>query len=248
MTFNSLRLAVGTLTAVRVPPPALVSPTVAGRAMLLAPVVGLVPGGLAALVIEGGSRLSWSAPLCAALAVGSMALMTRGLHLDGLCDTADGLASSYDRARALEVMRRGDCGPAGAATLVLVLVVQVLALAQALSAFGPVAALVAAVAGRCALPLVCRRGVPSARPEGLGAVVVGSVRPGAAVLIITLVTVAAGLLPPAGWGAAAVLAAVVAGYTLARRATTRLGGVTGDVLGAAVEAATTAALLVLAVA
>src|SRR5205085_6995031 len=108
------------------------------------------------------------------------ALASRGLHLDGLADTADGLASSYDRERALAVMRRGDVGPAGAATLGLVLLVQVAALADLVSPGGWSAAVVPAVAvvlSRCVLALVCARGVPAARPEGLGATVASSVRP-----------------------------------------------------------------------
>ena len=59
--------------------------------------------------------------VAAVLALVAAALLSRALHLDGLADLADGLTSGHDRERSLEVMRRGDTGPAGAAALVLVL-------------------------------------------------------------------------------------------------------------------------------
>lgn len=255
---DGLRLAVGTLTALPVPPPSTVDRPRARAAMLLAPAVALLPGAVAAASIGAARAAGLDDLLAAALAVATLALATRGLHLDGLADTADGLAASYDRHRALDVMRRGNTGPAGAATLVLVLLVQVAALAQALREVGSVAVPVAVVAGRMTLPLICARGVPAARPEGLGAAMAGSV-PRSAAVAISLLTVAAGggltglaVAPGPGWtwawawGALAVTAAVPAAGLLAARAVHRLGGVTGDVLGGCVEAGTTAALVVLA--
>lgn len=302
---DGLRLAIGTLTALPVRPPSTVDRARARAAMLLAPVVALLPGGAAALVATAAITARLSPLVAAALAVGALALVTRGLHLDGLADTADGLAASYDRARALDVMRRGDTGPAGVAMVVLVLAVQVAALAQALPKMGPVAALVAVAAGRLTLPLLCTRGVPAARPEGLGAAMAGSV-PRLLAAGATALTAAAGAgltlwlgassatdlwpdplstgvepgsptgdvsagpdwypgfvdgavrpaegisvlspLPAPGllFGALAVLASALVGVLLARRAVRRLGGITGDVLGAGVELGTTAALVVLA--
>jgi adenosylcobinamide-GDP ribazoletransferase len=263
MVHDGLRLAVGTLTALPVPPPATVDRSRARIAMLLAPAVGLLPGIVAALVAATALRLGLDPFVAAALTVGTAALLTRGLHLDGLADTADGLAASYDRTRALEVMHRGNTGPAGVTTVVLVLAVQVTALAQALHVAGPVAALVAVVAGRVTLPLLCARGVPAARQEGLGAAMAGSV-PRTLAAGVTLVTamLGAGLtlwlrLPdavmglgsvtPFLFGALAVLAAALVAVLLGRRAIHRFGGVTGDVLGACVEAGTAVALVVLAV-
>lgn len=316
---DGLRLAVGTLTALPVTPPAAVDRARARIAMLLAPAVALLPGAVTALVAATALRLGLDPFVAAALAVGTAALVTRGLHLDGLADTADGLAASYDRTRALEVMRRGNTGPAGVATVVLVLAVQVTALAQALQVAGPVAALVAVVAGRVTLPLLCARGVPAARTEGLGAAMAGSVpRTLAAGVTLATAMLGAGLtlwlrlpdaatgpvalgkvslgrvslgnsslgpdlgnsdqftyytgftdytgftglaarpaeafasLPPAPvtaflFGALAVLASALVAVLLGRRAVHRFGGVTGDVLGACVEAGTAVALVVLAV-
>jgi adenosylcobinamide-GDP ribazoletransferase len=278
---DGLRLATGTLTALRVAAPSTVDRPRARAAMLLAPAVGLLPGTIAAAVTSAVLILGLDHLVAAVLAVGTLALATRGLHLDGLADTADGFAASYDRTRSLAVMRSGDSGPAGVATVVLVLAIQTATLAQALRVVGPVAVVVAALAGRLTLPVMCARGVPAARSEGLGAAVAGSVpRALAAAVTTATATVGAGLtaipalwpaavelpvalgppaagdavtvpLPPqAGtamlFGTLAVLASVPVTALLAGRAVRRFGGVTGDVLGAGVEAGTATALAVLA--
>lgn len=218
----------------------------ARTAVLLAPLVGLALGALAwaagaAVDVAGG------APLLAAVAsVGALAFLTRALHLDGLADLADGLGSGRPAEQALEVMRRSDAGPFGVVTLVLVLLAQVAALGQAWDegAAGP-ALLVACATGRLALAWACRTGVPAARPNGLGALVAGTVSTAAAGVATLLVAVGAALAGPAY--ALAVLAGTAAALLLLRRAVARLGGVTGDVLGALVETATTVALVVLVV-
>ena len=249
---DAVRLAVGTLTAWPVAAPSAVDRRAGGRAMVLAPLVGAGLGVLGSGVAWLAGRCGLSTLVAAALTLAVLALATRGLHLDGLADTADGFAASYDRGRALEVMRRGDVGPAGAATLVLVLLVQVGALAQALAQVGAVSVVLAVTASRLALPVACVRGVPAARPDGLGATVSGSV-PVAAAAAAVLVVAGIGLAPTwsghgSGWrGPVAVLCAVLVSGLLVRRAVTRLGGITGDVLGAGVEAALAAALVVLAV-
>jgi len=99
----------------------------------------------------------------------------------------------------------------------------------------------AVVIGRAALPSACARGIPAARPEGLGAAMAGSVPRTGAILVLLLVTVAAVLTAGAagGWAVGAALAATT---LLLIRAVRRFGGITGDVLGACVEVASTAAL------
>jgi len=245
---DGVRLAVGTLTTLRVPPPSVVDRRTARTAMLLAPAAGLVPAGGAALVVWACGRAGLAPLLSALLGLGAAALLTRGLHLDGLADTADGLAAGYDRERALAVMRRGDLGPAGAATLVLVLGVQAASLAQVPPAVGPAAAFVGLTAGRLAVTLGCVRGLPAARPDGLGAAVAGSVP--VALLAVAAVVVAAlsgGATALAGAGALPGVLAVIGGLAAAgvllARCVRRLGGVSGDVLGACVEVATAAALV-----
>ena len=255
---DALRLCLGTLTILRVRPPRHVDRRVAGRAMVLAPLVGLALGCvLLALLWTLGGR---SSLLAAVGAVAALALLTRGLHLDGLADTADGLGSGRDADRALEVMRRGDVGPFGVVTLLLVLLLQVAALDGLVQTSTGRAAVVAAlVLSRLVLPALCSRGIPAARPEGLGAMVAGTVgrvalAVSAVVSVLVLLVVALVLAPTydsvtsGSWlhlVAFLVGPAVVTGL-FARRCIRRFGGVTGDVLGACVEVAFTAALLVAA--
>jgi adenosylcobinamide-GDP ribazoletransferase len=259
---DPLRLAVGTLTAVPITPPSSIDPPVPGRAMALAPLAGLVPGLAAAVAGWLGLRLGLSTLVVAVIAIGLFALTTRGLHLDGLADTADGLAASYDRDRALEVMHRGDTGPTGLAAVVLVLLLQAATLAQVLAGSGSltgpsgqlrivIVLIVVPVAARVAIPAACLRGVPSARPQGLGATVAGSVEPVTLGLIVVLAAAGCSL---GGWiagfawwaGLLAVAVGLATTALLVHRAVRRFGGITGDVLGAAVELATAAALLTFA--
>ncbi len=215
--------------------------------MAWAPVVGLLLGAAAAAVLELAARWARTGPLLGAvLAVAALALLTRGLHLDGLADTADGLGSRRPAGEALAIMRRSDIGPFGVVTLVLTLLIQVAALAQAQAlGRGAVAVIAAAATGRLALPWACRRGVPAARGTGLGALVAGTV-PAAIPVVLTLAALAAafalGIIVAVG-----VAAGLAASLALTMLAVRRLGGITGDVLGALVEVATAVCLLVTAI-
>ncbi|WP_245633766.1 adenosylcobinamide-GDP ribazoletransferase [Amycolatopsis jejuensis] len=243
---DGVRLAFGTLTTVPVPAPRRIDRSVAGVAMVLGPVAAVPLAAAAGLVVAGGVAVGLPAVAVAAVALGAVALGSRGLHLDGLADTADGLGASYDRAKALDVMRRGDSGPTGVATLVFVLLVQIGALAGAIGhGHGVSAVVVAVLCGRCVLSLCCAKGVPSARPEGLGATVAGSVPVVVAAAVFAVAVGGAAFAPGLPWwrGALAVaLGYVVAGVLLVR-CVRRIGGITGDVLGGCVEVAVAAALL-----
>jgi adenosylcobinamide-GDP ribazoletransferase len=222
--------------------------------MLCAPLAGLVVGAVAA-GLGPALLLLGAGPLLAAVATtAAPAVLTRGLHLDGLADTADGLGSGRPAEDALRIMKQSDIGPFGVVTLVLVLLAQVAALAQAYGdswARGALAAVVAAGAARLALTLAARTGVPAARPEGLGAAVAGVVPAGGAAgtaLAVTAAAAACGAaLGPEGAvrAAVAVLAALAAAELLLRHCVRRFGGVTGDVFGGLAETAATAALVVL---
>lgn len=215
----------------------------AGRAMALAPAIGVVLGGLIALVLTG-LREVLPAALAGVIAVALAALLTRGLHLDGTADTVDGLGSYRDRDRALAIMKSPEVGPFGVVALVLVVLVQALAL----GVLGPVAVIVAFAVGRLAVTLGCLRGVPAARPEGLGAFVAGSVTPFAAVaagLAVGALSLLA--VPERPWqGPVCVAAAILAVLLLRHHVVRRLGGMTGDVLGFLLEAATCVAMAGLA--
>ncbi|MBK6872379.1 MAG: adenosylcobinamide-GDP ribazoletransferase [Kineosporiaceae bacterium] len=249
---DALRLAVGTLTRWPVPAPRVVDRTAARGAMMLAPWIGLALGTLAGAIAWLGGYRHLSSLVVATVAIAFLAHASRGLHLDGLADTADGLGSGRDAATALDIMRRGDVGPMGAATLSLTLLLQVVALDQVLSTRGPVALGVVVATSRLALTVACTPALTAARPEGLGATVAGSVPISAAIVNTALVAlVGFGLFQATGTppgDAVIASAATVAGGLLAaavvlRAARRRLGGVTGDVLGAAVELALAGGLL-----
>ena len=229
-------------------------------AMAWAPAVGLLLGVIASAVLLVADHPLGAGPLTASgLAIGLLALLTRGLHLDGLADLADGLASGKPAPAALDIMRRSDIGPLGTVTLIMTLLIQVAALSHAESAGpgrGPAALIAAVVTGRLALTWACRRGVPAARPDGLGALVAGTVRP-AIPIVTTLATVAAAVAAvvisatmigePLGWTLPlAVVAGLGAAFVVQRHAMRRLGGITGDVLGALVEVTATVTLVVAA--
>ncbi|MDI5966613.1 adenosylcobinamide-GDP ribazoletransferase [Streptantibioticus silvisoli] len=228
------------------------------RVVLWMPPVGAVLGVLGALP----ALLVWHGPghgsplLAAALLEAAVALLTRGLHLDGLADLADGLGSRRPPEQARAIMRRSDIGPFGVLALLLVLLVRVTALAAVLSSAGPAAGLAAVltalVTGRIAV--VAAAGEPASPGSSFGALVAGGTGRAArlAWLCAGPLLGAAGRLltgggpAGAGWTAAAVCGALAVAAVLRRHAVRRLGGVSGDIFGALVETATTVVLVVLA--
>ncbi|MEV0266022.1 adenosylcobinamide-GDP ribazoletransferase [Streptomyces sp. NPDC050617] len=244
---DALRFAFGTLSVLPVRLTRWDRPAARGG-MLAAPLVGLAAGLCAAAV--GGALLFLDAgPLLAAVAaVAVPAVLTRGLHLDGLADVADGLGSGKPAADALRIMKQSDIGPFGVLTLVFVLLGQVAAVYELYAAGwarGALAVTVAAVAARTALTLASRAGVPAARPEGLGAAVAGVVPVRSAAVATAAVTLACAAAGRA-YCAAALLLSLVAAELMLRHCRRRFGGVTGDVFGAVAETATTTALITLA--
>ena len=208
--------------------------------MVLAPLAVVPLGVVVALVLWGGRELDLPRLAVGLMAVGALALGSRAFHLDGLADTADGLTASYDRERSLEVMKSGAAGPAGVGALVVVLGIQGAALTTLLDGRGPVVAGVLVCASRVAVTVTCARGVPAARPDGLGASHAGSVpRPVAIAAWLATGAVAAATLAWTGgtwWHVVIGIAvAAVAVALLVLRAVRRLGGVTGDIYGAAIE-------------
>ncbi|WP_262062977.1 adenosylcobinamide-GDP ribazoletransferase [Streptomyces sp. STR69] len=251
---TGLRFAFGTLTVLPVGVTRWDRET-ARAGMMAAPIVGTVVGacsaGLGLLLLFLGAS-----PLLAAVGtVAVPAVLTRGLHLDGLADTADGLGSGKPAEDALRIMKQSDIGPFGVLSLVFVLLAQVAALAQLYDdswARGAAAAIVSAAASRLALTWAARAGVPAARPEGLGAAVAEVVPVGGAVAVtVSYLVISAALGPFFGAqgrvrAVVAVVVALVAAELLLRHCRRRFGGVTGDVFGGLAETAATTALVVLA--
>lgn len=210
----------------------------ARRAIAYTPIVGVLLGAFVVGVLELLAVCDISPLVAGFLTVGVVALATRGMHLDGLADVADGLGCYGPPERALKVMKDGGAGPFGVVSLIVVLGAQAAALPH--THWGVV--LLAFATSRAAFGICCMRGVPAARPEGLGALVAGTQRP-LMVIGTWVVLAAAGI--PLGWRA--VVGVAVAGalvWLLVKHTGKRFGGITGDVLGAAAEIALLTVLVV----
>ncbi len=169
-------------------------------------------------------------PLPAAgLAVVAMVLLTGAFHEDGLADTADGLGGGLTRERALEIMRDSRIGTYGAAALIMALILRVVTLAS-LAPLTGVLALIAAHAGARLLVVAAMRLAPYARDEGLGKPIGEGVAPsdfGIALVGGVLLSLPLGLAGPLSLALAAIPAGGLLVYLKHR-----LGGYTGDGLGA----------------
>lgn len=236
-----LRLAVGTLTMVPVgsiEPPTRRS---AAWAMSLAPLAVLPLAAATAAIGWLGGQARLPGLVVATLVLMCLGLGSRAMHLDGLADTVDGIGAGWSRERALDVMKSGDVGPMGVAAVALTLLVQAGAAAAVLGRpWGWLLVAVAVVVSRASCALTCVRTVPAARPDGMGAIVAGTVPVPALAFVLVASAAALGLVSQAahagsGLGAVAVLIMTVVVGLLVRIATRVFGGVSGDVMGAAIE-------------
>ena len=248
---DALRLSVGTLTIVPSGAIAEIDRRTAARAMIIAP-LAVLPLAITVAVAGWLGRLAGLPPLAVGLlVVGGLALGSRALHLDGLADTVDGFGSGWNAERSLMVMRRGDVGPMGVVALIVVIGLQAVAVGELVQGLaGAVLVGVIVCCSRAALCLACMRGVPAARDDGLGVAVAGSVPRLAAAgcwLAVLLIMMGVGWLSGhlAAAGALATAAAALLVGILVYRSVRRLGGVTGDVMGAAIEVAFTAMIVVM---
>lgn len=200
------------------------------------PGVGLILGGLLFLLGRGLDWLvggGWPQAVALLLVVAGVWL-TRALHLDGLADCADGLGGSRDRARALAIMKDSCVGSFGVVALCLVLLAKWVALTELVATATWSGVVLAMVTSRAAMVYLAVR-LPYARNEG------GTGQPfveqatlrhvawawGAALACSVLVAGVVGL-----WACAV---AGLASWQLGRWWFRRLGGVTGDLLGASSE-------------
>jgi adenosylcobinamide-GDP ribazoletransferase len=254
---TGVRLALAMFSAVPVPASWHRSTLAAPRALLWLPIVGAALGAAAGLVATAVlARDGTAGTLAAALAVAALAALTRGLHLDGLADTADGLGARAPAERALAIMKQSDIGPFGVVAIAVVLLVDVTALALVSTGdrWTPVAVLaVAAATGRLAAVHAAVPGVPAARPGGFGSLVAGTASWPRTIALTAVVLGGGAALAVAvdrdviGWVVAQCAALLVA-VALRVHTTRRLGGVTGDVFGALIEVTTAASLVGIALA
>ncbi len=220
-----------------------------GNGVWAFPIIGALLGAFGGGIYWLGREAGIPALVAAALAVGFLALLTGGLHEDGLADTADGFGGGRSREQKLAIMRDSRIGSYGVLALIIVSLLRVGALAALNGPLGFAALIAAAALGRgfAALPMSM---LPPARPDGLGRA--AGRAPGFSASLALILAIAAATLAAAGfdlpWRALgyAVVAAFFAVLFIAILAQRHIGGVTGDVLGAAILAGEAAALVALA--
>jgi len=241
---RAFALALQLLTRLPVPSSSLPPrPEELGLSVLFFPAVGLLIGAL----LAGLHTVLWLVDpgVLAALVLAMWVLLTGGLHLDGLADTADAwIGGQGHRDRTLAIMKDSRSGPIAIVAVVLVLLAKFAALQALLAGDARAILLLAPVLGRIAIVLLLIT-TPYVRPDGLGAPY-ASYLPrlscGLLVLLIAAATVAV-----LEWQGGALLAALGVGFVGWRHGLmVRLGGTTGDTLGAACELAETITLLTLA--
>lgn len=242
--FSELLLAVQFLTILQVKKTLPFDEHSFGRSAAFFPLVGVILGGI---VWGGDSMLQDICPavLRNLLVVAAFAILSRGLHFDGLADSADGLFGGHDRERRLAIMKDSRIGTFGTLALLGVILFKVRALDLLSGSDRSAALLLGPTLSRWAYVVVAYRAVP-ARPDGLGALLVKRVflrELGIASGIALVVTVLIG-------GSVSLIAIVLAlllTLGILRYCTARLGGVTGDTFGAVGELVETATFCLYAV-
>ena len=243
MTIQGLLTAVRFLTIVPVPGRGARGIGAPGRAAGWFPLVGL---GIGALLAAVDRLLGFIFPsvLTALLVLALWKLLTGGLHLDGLADCLDGLAGSGPK-ESLAIMRDSRIGVFGALGLILLLLIEWVALSELPATSRWRALLLAPVVGRFAPALLAMVSNPATPDEGHGAAFMESMTTRGLAAGGALTAAAAALLfwP---WGLAIAAAGLVVAWGCAQLFSAKLGGLTGDGLGASVELAELATLLAMA--
>jgi adenosylcobinamide-GDP ribazoletransferase len=211
------------------------------------PLVGAVLGAFGAALASGALWLGVTPGVTAVLVLALSAMLSGGLHEDGLSDTADGLYGGWSKVRRLEIMKDSRVGSYGVLALVLVTLARWSALTAVL-VYGQNggdhwAALIATGALSRAPMALLMALLPNARGEGLSH---ATGRPSAATAVVALALAAGIAVALTGWTAVSlVFAALTAGILLAFLALRKIGGQTGDILGASQQLAEVACLSVL---
>lgn len=207
------------------------------------PITGLILGTIAAAIGWIAATIGLSNGLTAGLALVSLVVMTGAMHEDGLADSIDGLWGGWDKVRRLEIMRDSHIGAYGVIALVLSLGLRWIALA-ALAQAGLLTIALIAVATLSRVPMVVVMALlPHARKDGLSASVG---RVGMNTAMIAVVIAAFTAIAILGWSGILLIAAVaLAGTVIALIAMRKIGGQTGDILGATQQIAEIAGLITL---
>ena len=204
------------------------------------PLVGAAIGALSAAMATAAQALSLPNGVVAALALATAACLTGGLHEDGLADTADGLFGGWTRERRLEIMKDSRIGSYGTLALLLVTLMRWSALTALVATGHHWAALIAAGALSRAPMAVLIATLPNARGAGLSHAT-GKPPRGAMVAALVIATLFA-LLSTGMASIGMICLSALVTVLLARMALSRIGGQTGDILGASQQMAEAAAL------
>ena len=204
------------------------------------PIAGIVVGGLATLSGWLGLAIGLAPAVVAGIVLAVQIIVTGAIHEDGFADCADGFWGGFAPPRRLEIMRDSHLGTYGAIALILGIALRWTALTALLSQPGFAVAILSAAMLSRAVMLGNATALPHARRDGLsvktGHPPVAAAILGAALALPTVLFV--GIWP--------LLAAVLAGCAAAMIARAKIGGQTGDVLGATQQLAEIAVLLSLA--
>ncbi len=204
-----------------------------GRSLLWYPLVGLLIGGLLWVVVQLAEPLLPTL-LTATLVVTFWVAITGALHLDGLADSADAWIGGFgNQARTLEIMKDPTCGPVGVVTLVMLLLLKVAALHQLLETSSVIGLVLVPVCGRLgAIALFLT--TPYVRAGGLGEALANHFSRSVAWRLVAAVAISLVVIAPLS-GSSVLLVCAAVFWFMRRQMVARLGGCTGDTVGALVE-------------
>ena len=234
---DSLLIALQFLTRIPVSCPSTIDDAALGRSVLYYPLVGFLIGvilSFVAIVLSAGPDI-----VTAAVVVCVWVLITGGLHLDGLADCADAWVGGLgSQQRSLQIMKDPAAGPIAVMVLLLHLLLKFAAVFVLIQQNNLAPLMLAPLLGRCAI-LLLMLSTPYVSPQGLADKIIQNLPFYDARLVVVISLAFAGLFM--GW--ANVLLACGLLLWVRYAALSRLGGVTGDVYGAAVELIETAGIL-----
>lgn len=242
------RTALSWMTIIPVKAPDDVDRTLGAKTVRAIPLVGVVLGVICRLVSWAFASLAIPWPITGIVITTLLVVLTRGMHVDGLADTIDGLGSYREPEEARQIMRDGRVGPLGLTAVVLALIAETLAFGLLSTHNGHIMIGTVIAVARWATPLMCAAGASHVPRRGFGYLMVGTQRPAFAWVIASigalLFTGAAavtsalcGRMPDVSVVVSLLYSAAAVGGTVVYRqhCVRRLGYLTGDVLGANVE-------------
>jgi adenosylcobinamide-GDP ribazoletransferase len=227
-----LLAALGFLTVVPLPA-RFGDPSILARSVPFFAIVGLLIGMVVA-ALDAGFVRCLPIPVATVLTGTALVAASGGLHLDGLADTADGFFSSRSRERMLEIMKDSRTGPLGVATVALLLALKLAAIGTLPSELRTRALVLIPLAGRSAIVVNMAVLRYARKEDGLGTIFASGRHRGSVAVCICL-------LAAVGWwsdgerGLLAGGASLVGALLLAAYSQRKIGGFTGDTLGATCE-------------